>query len=47
VLLTSALNVLARVVLLSPKHLARAWGRFQGLRVLNADEVAAARRDAR
>ncbi len=47
VLLTSALNVLARVVLLSPKHLARAWGRFQGLRELNADELAAARRDAR
>jgi N-acetylglucosaminyl-diphospho-decaprenol L-rhamnosyltransferase len=47
VLLTSALNVLARVVLLSPKHLARAWGRFQGLRVLNADNLAAARRDAR
>lgn len=47
VLLTSALNVLARVILLSPKHLARAWGRFQGLRMLNAGELAAARRDAR
>lgn len=46
VLLTSALNVLARMLLLSPKHLARAWGRFQGLRVLKADELAASRRGA-
>ncbi len=46
-LLLSALNVLARFVLLSPKHLARAWGRFQGLRVLKAGELASARREAR
>lgn len=45
-LLLSALNVLARIVLLSPKHLARAWGRFQGLRVLKADALASARREA-
>jgi N-acetylglucosaminyl-diphospho-decaprenol L-rhamnosyltransferase len=41
------LNVLARIVVLSPKHLARAWGRFQGLRVLKAGELASARREAR
>jgi len=46
VLLTSALMVLVRMLLLSPKHLARAWGRFQGLRVLDADELAVARRAA-
>ena len=46
-LLLSALNVLARFVVLSPKHLARAWGRFQGLRVLKAGELASARREAR
>lgn len=40
----AVLNLLARVLLLSPKHLARAWGRFQGLRELQADELARARR---
>jgi len=34
VLAASVLNVLARILLPSPRHLARAWGRFRGLRAL-------------
>jgi GT2 family glycosyltransferase len=33
-MITGGLQVLARAVLFSPKHLARAWGRFQGVRHL-------------
>lgn len=40
VLASSALNLLARVLLPSPRHLARAWGRFQGLRTLNLEALA-------
>ena len=40
VLASSVLNVLARVLLPSPRHLARAWGRFQGLRALNLEALA-------
>lgn len=39
VLASSVLNVLARVLLPSPRHLARAWGRFQGLRALNLEAL--------
>ena len=40
VLASSVLNVLARVLLPSPRHLARAWGRLQGLRALNLEALA-------
>jgi N-acetylglucosaminyl-diphospho-decaprenol L-rhamnosyltransferase len=37
VLAASVLNVLARILLPSPRHLARAWGRFRGLRALKIE----------
>lgn len=39
VLAASALNLLARVLMPSPRHLARAWGRWRGLRALNLDAL--------
>ena len=47
VLAASVLNVVARVVLPSPRHLARAWGRFRGLRTLKMEALAQQRREAR
>ena len=38
------LNVALRALLLSPKHLARAWGRLRGLRQLDPQALATARR---
>ena len=42
----AVLNVAGRVLLLSPRHLARAWGRLQGLRRLDPAAVADQRRAA-
>ncbi len=46
VLASSVLNVLARMLLPSPRHLARAWGRFRGLRALNLDAMSRTRSPA-
>ena len=40
----SVLNVAGRALLLSPRHLARAWGRLQGLRALDPPTLARQRR---
>jgi len=46
VLAASVLNVLARILLPSPRHLARAWGRFRGLRALKMEGLAPQRCEA-
>lgn len=45
-LLAAALNLAARCLLPSPKHLARAWGRLRGLGALDVAALAQARRAA-
>jgi N-acetylglucosaminyl-diphospho-decaprenol L-rhamnosyltransferase len=44
VLAASVLNVLARILLPSPRHLARAWGRLRGLWALKIEALAQQRR---
>lgn len=43
-LAASVLNVLARILLPSPRHLARAWGRLRGLWALKMEALAQQRR---